>query len=190
MLTPLEIYNGTKGALRLLRFDPAGAAYYANTAEAFWRSFRVMVLVAPFFLLLRVLYYDDRATVAGDLEIVIVEALRYLIDWCLFPVIVLELSRWLDLRRNYFAYIAALNWINVPLILVALVVTAARELVPQFFAALSIGLELLLFIWFCATTRLVLQTPWGLTLALFLIWNASSIMLEMVVQSLVGVARI
>ena len=98
-------------------------------------------------------------------------------------------ARWLDLRRNYLRYIAALNWINVPLILVALVVTGAGELAPPLFPALNIGLELLLFIWFCAATRLVLGAAWGLTLGLFLISIASSIILQMAVQGVLGLSR-
>jgi hypothetical protein len=187
-MTPLEIYNGTRGALRLLRFDPAGAAFFDNTVEAFWRSFRVMVLVAPVYLLLRVIYYEGRTTGASDAEIVIVETLRYLIEWFFFPVVMHELAGFLDLRRNYLRYIAALNWINVPLILVALVVAGIGALVPAMFPALSIGLQLLLFIWFCAATRLVLGASWGLTLGLFLISIASTILLQMAVQGMLGLA--
>jgi hypothetical protein len=189
MLTPLEIYNGTRGVLRLLRFDPAGAAFFDNTVEAFWRSFRLMVLVAPVYLLLRVLYYDGRSTTAGDVEIVIVETLRYLIEWFLFPVIMYELAGFLDLRRNYLRYIAALNWMNVPLVLVALAVSGVGEAAPALRPALTIGLELLLFFWFCAITRLVLGAGWGLTLGLCLIWIAPTIILQTVLQEILGLPR-
>ena len=186
MLTPLEIYNGTRGALRLLRFDPAGAAYYDNTVEAFWRSFRVMVLVAPFYVLLRVLFYESRAAQAGDVEILIVETLRYLIEWFFFPVVVFELARWLDLKRNYLRYIAALNWMNVPLLPIALAMRCAAEIAPQTLLAFQIGIQLLAFIWFCAVTRLVLETNWGVVLGLYLLANVSSELFASAADRIIG----
>ena len=47
--------------------------------------------------------------------------MRYVVDWLLFPVIFYEVARrrgWLD---RYPRYISALNWINLPAMVVAIV---------------------------------------------------------------------
>ena len=92
------------------------------------------------------------------MEIALVEALRYVVDWLLFPVIFYEIARrrgWLD---RYPRYIGALNWINLP----AMVVAAGRawpiaSVAPAAVAViLDLGLQALFFYWFLMTTRMTL----------------------------------
>ena len=189
MLTPLEIYNATRGAIRLLRFDPAGVFYFDNTLEAFWRSFRVMVLVAPLYLVLRLLDYANVTYEASDFEVVLVETLRYLVEWFLYPVVLFELSRWVNVRQNYLRYIAACNWINVPLLLIAVAATALGDLLPPVRAAMHIGLNLLVMIWFSAATRLALGAPWPLTFALLVMTTFMSIVFSLFVHDVLGIVR-
>ena len=120
MLSAAEITRGVQGALGfLLRRDPAAPLHFDNTMEACLRSFRVMALAAPLYASISLIRYE-RHVAADKMEIAAVEALHYVVDWLLFPVIFYEIARrrgWLD---RYPRYITALNWINLPAMVVAI----------------------------------------------------------------------
>ena len=190
MLTLPEIINSTRGTYRLLRFDPAGSAYFDNTVDAFWRSFRVMVLVAPIYLIVRLIAYQDYKTDASEVEVILVETLYYVIQWFLYPVLLWEAARFLDLQRNYLRYVVAVNWINPSLILLVLLVAVMREIAPVIHVALVIGFWMLLAIWFTAATRLVLGAGWGITVALFAVDIVLSESLSLFMHRILGLERI
>jgi hypothetical protein len=188
MLTPLEIFNATRGAIRLLRFDPAGVFYFDNTLEAFWRSFRVLALVAPIYVVLRLMDYGSITSTADDFQIVIVETLRYLVEWFFYPVALFEIARWLPVRQNYLRYIVAFNWIKVPLLVIALVLFGLGELVTPLRAGLRLGVFMLELVWFCAATRLVLGASWPVTFGLLVLTVFMSIVLNLFVGDILGLA--
>ena len=190
MLTPLEIFNATRGAIRLLRFDPAGVFYFDNTLEAFWRSFRVLVLIAPVYLVVRLMDYGGIASTADDLQIVIVETLRYLVEWFFYPVALLEIGRWLPIRQNYLRYIAAYNWMKVPLLLIALALFGVGELLTPLRPGMRLGVFMLETVWFCAITRLVLGASWPVTFGLLVMTTFMSIVLGLFVQDILGLSGI
>ena len=120
MLSAAEIARGVKGALGFLQRDPAAPQHFDNTMEACLRSFRVMALVAPLYAIYLLIYYSDVTVTADETEIILAEAIRYVVDWLLFPVIFYEAARrrgWLD---RYPRYIGALNWINLPAMVVVI----------------------------------------------------------------------
>src|SRR5579872_674996 len=94
-----EIARGTQGAFRLLQRDPAAPLNFDNTIEACLRSFRVMLLVAPLHAIYMLINYSFVEVAADDWEIVIVEALHYVVDWLIYPVLFYEIARryrWID----------------------------------------------------------------------------------------------
>ena len=120
MLSAAEIARGVRGALGFLRRDPTAPQHFDNTMEACLRSFRVMALVAPLYAIYLLIYYSDVTVTADETEIALAEAIRYVVDWLLFPVIFYEVARrrgWLD---RYPRYIGALNWINLPAMVVVM----------------------------------------------------------------------
>ena len=84
-----------------------------------------------------------------------VEALRYVVEWLLFPVLFYEIARRADWLDRYPRYIAALNWINLPAMIVAVIgVVVAIVLPPPAGSSLMrVGLQALFFYWFLVTTR-------------------------------------
>ena len=121
MLSAGEIARGMQGALAFLQRDPAAPSYFENTAESCLRSFLVMILVAPLYAIVLTILYSNVTTTAEGWEIVGVEALRYVVDWLLFPVIFFEIARRQNWVGLYPRYISALNWVNLPLMVVAVV---------------------------------------------------------------------
>lgn len=188
MLSAAEITRGVQGALGFLQRDPTAPQHFDNTMEACLRSFRVMALVAPLYGLYRLIYYSDLGTNAEEIEIVLVEAMRYVVDWLLFPVIFYEVARrrgWLD---RYPRYIGALNWINLPAMVVAIVGLVLAMVAPgAVVLVLDLGLQALFFYWFLLTTRAVLGTSWVISVVLLVVNWVPSLFLSLLINRYLGV---
>ena len=105
-----------QGAFGLLRRDPAALLAFDNTMEACLRSFRVMAVTAPIYAIYALIHYAGTTVAIEPVEVFVVEAMSYVIQWLLYPVIFHEVARrrgWLD---RYPRYIGALNWTNLPAI--------------------------------------------------------------------------
>ena len=188
MLSAVEITRGVQGALGFLQRDPAAPQRFDNTMEACLRSFRVMALVAPLYGLYLLIYYSGVSTTADEMEIALIEGMRYVVDWLLFPVIFYEVARrrgWLD---RYPRYIGALNWINLPAMVVAIVGLALSAVAPAAVAIIiDLGLRALFFYWFLVTTRLVLGTSWLIAVVLLVVNWVPSLFLSLLVARYLGV---
>jgi len=144
VLSISEIARGTQGAFGFLQRDRAAPLQFDNTMEACLRSFQVMILAAPLFVLYLLLRYSQVLVTADETEIAIVEALRYVVDWLIYPVLFYEIARRRGLLDRYPRYIAALNWINLPEMIVLLVGESIASVMPVNFAViLQLGLQAL-----------------------------------------------
>src|SRR3569833_1258070 len=145
MLSQAEIARGSQGAVKFLWHDVSAPFHFDNTFESCLRSFQVMLLVAPIYAFYLVVHYADLTVEADDGLIVLAEALRYVVDWLLYPVIFYEIARhrgWLD---RYPRYIAALNWSNLPQYILLLVAQSVASLVPSLATPLGLALQIVLF---------------------------------------------
>ena len=129
-----------------------------------------MVLVAPLQIILLLIRYSGVTTAADEMEIFVVETISYVVEWLLFPVIFHEIARrqgWLD---RYARYIGALNWINLPGMLLAVVLVPLAQLAPAAIGDLvHVVLQALFFYWFHVTTRQVLGAGWPLSIMLLIV---------------------
>ena len=187
MLSGAEIARGVRGSLGFLKRDPAAPLAFANTMEACLRSFRVMALVAPLYVIDALIRYADVDVPADTFDIVVVEAISYVVNWLLFPVLFYEIARrrgWLD---RYPRYIGALNWINLPATIIAVVGICIGMLAPVAVARLiEIAIQALVFYWFLMTTRMVLGTDWLISIVLLIVNWVPSILLSVIVARYVG----
>ncbi|MGZ5901422.1 MAG: hypothetical protein ACXWK3_16905 [Reyranella sp.] len=190
-MSAAEIARGVKGALGFLQRDPTAPQHFDNTMEACLRSFRVMAVVAPLYAIYLLIYYSDVTVNADGMEIAVVEAMRYIVDWLLFPVIFYEAARrrgWLD---RYPRYIGALNWINLPAMVVVIVGQALSSVAPAAVAVIiDLGLRALLFYWFLMATRMALGTSWPISVVLLIINWVPSLFLSFLVDRYLGVVPI
>jgi hypothetical protein len=191
VLSAAEIARGVQGALGFLKRDATAPQHFDNTMEACLRSFRVMALVAPLYAIYLLIYYSDVTVNADGAEIAVVEAMRYIVDWLLFPVIFYEAARrrgWLD---RYPRYIGALNWINLPAMVVVVVGQAVSSVAPGAVAVMiDLGLRALVFYWFLMATRMALGTSWPISVVLLVINWVPSLFLSFLVDRYLGVAPI
>ncbi|HYC65018.1 MAG TPA: hypothetical protein VEC14_09830 [Reyranellaceae bacterium] len=190
MLSVTEIARGTQGAVRVLQLDPGAPFQYDNTPEGCLRSFRVIALAAPLYAFYILIHYTKFQTAADEYEVLLVEGLRYLVDWLLYPVLFYEIARrrgWLD---RYPRYITLLNWINLPAIIIAVIGTALASIAPGPLAALLvIAMQGLFFFWFLAATRLSLGVSWPMAGALLLINWMPMLLLSLLVDRILGVTK-
>lgn len=189
MLSAAEIARGVQGAVAFLWRDPRATTYFDNTTEACLRSFRVMVLVAPLQIILLLIRYSGVTTVADEMEIFVVETISYVVEWLLFPVIFHEIARrqgWLD---RYARYIGALNWINLPGMLLAVVLVPLAQLAPAAIGDLvHVVLQALFFYWFLVTTRQVLGAGWPLSIMLLIVSWVPLAFISFLVARYLGIA--
>jgi hypothetical protein len=91
-----EVSSALHGAWRLAFLDRAGMAYFDRSERGFWQSFSAAVLVYPAFLVLLGLHVADAQWEAsGSARIILVETIGYVISWVGFPLLMLEVARFL-----------------------------------------------------------------------------------------------
>ena len=155
-----EIVAGLYGALRLLRGDPDGLAFFDASDDGFWKSFFAAVLAAPSYFAFA--YFEPQAADVGAARIVLVKAIAFVIVWTAFPLAMYHVTRALGRSDRYRLHIVAYNWaqavqwtIAAPLLLGArhggLLPAAAADLL-----GLAVILTFGIYEWFIARTALKL----------------------------------
>ncbi|HEY4169206.1 MAG TPA: hypothetical protein VGM96_20615 [Reyranella sp.] len=189
MLSQAEIARGSQGAVKFLWHDVSAPFHFDNTFEGCLHSFQVMLLVAPIYAFYLVVHYADLTVEADDGLIILAESLRYVVDWLLFPVIFYEIARRRGWLERYPRYIAALNWINLPAVVLLLLGESVAEIAPPTVAAvLQIGLQILFFYWFMMATRLALGVNWMFATVLMIVNWVPSYFLSLIVTRFLGVS--
>jgi hypothetical protein len=188
VLSGAEITRGVQGALAFLRRDPAALLSFDNTMEACLRSFRLMAVTAPFYVVYSLIRYANLTVTIDTGELIAIETMSYVINWLLYPVIFYEVARrrgWLD---RYPRYIAALNWTNLPGIVIAIAAIVIKMMVPNAIGGiLEIALQALFFYWFLVITRLTLGTDWAMAVVLLAVNWIPSFFLLIIVDRYIGV---
>jgi hypothetical protein len=188
VLSAAEITRGVQGALGFLRRDPAALLSFDNTMEACLRSFRLMAVTAPFYVVYSLIRYANLTVTIDTGELIAIETMSYVINWLIYPVIFYEVARrrgWLD---RYPRYIAALNWTNLPGIVIAIAAIVIKMIVPTALGGiLGIALQALFFYWFLVITRLTLGTDWAMAVVLLAVNWIPSFFLLIIVDRYIGV---
>lgn len=187
MLSRTEIAQGVSGAWRLMWGDGGGLYMLDRTREGFWRSFRVALLVAPLQVFCSLIAYQRVDTVASDNLVILTEALRYIIEWTAFPVMLLEIARRAGWSARYIGAVVAMNWANVPMMVLWTMTVAVGEVAPGWLGdGLSIVLTVTGVFWLTRILREALSIGIGQAIALALLNLWISITLFIAVGSVIG----
>jgi hypothetical protein len=188
VLSAAEITRGVQGALGFLRRDPAALLSFDNTMEACLRSFRLMAVTAPFYVVYSLIRYANLTVTIDTGELIAIETMSYVINWLLYPVIFYEVARRRGWLERYPRYIAALNWTNLPGIVIAIAAIVIKMIVPTAIGGiLEIALQALFFYWFLVITRLTLGTDWAMAVVLLAVNWIPSFFLLIIVDRYIGV---
>ncbi len=192
-----EIITSLRGSFELALGRTSGLSHFENSFDAFWRSFAVIFLVAPIYLM-QVLAERSNLLTGGLIDPETYSSSLYfwvkagvlVIDWFAFPVLMVAIARLLNLTARYGIYITVFNWSSLLIVLVLTPAFVAWTLgiVGDFLAnILTLGILMLVlrFRWFIA--REVLGAPpvtaAGLVLAEFLM----SILINQSGNRLIGI---
>jgi hypothetical protein len=156
----VEVQLALAGCLRLARGDRGGLACFDRSLDGFWRSFRAAVISYPLYLMLLAM----RVSVAewqqsGGWRIVTVETIGYVVAWVAFPLLMLNVARWIGRPHRFFDFMVPYNWCQVPqsalFVLVGLV-SAVGVLSAQVSEAMDMAAAIatLLYEWFIARVAL------------------------------------
>jgi hypothetical protein len=191
VLNLTEIARGIGGSVRLMKGDLSGLALLDRSREGFWRSFRAAALLAPLYAFYLLTRYVEMMATASDLKIALVEGLRYAIDWTLFPVVLLELSRPLGRASRYTGAVVALNWANVPLLIAAVALLSLVRLVaPPLLVPLSLVVDAVTTILVARILKHALDLPWVAAAGLAVLNLWLSLTLSFAVADILGLRPI
>ncbi|MBT4043611.1 MAG: hypothetical protein HOK21_03335 [Rhodospirillaceae bacterium] len=116
----LELTRSIHGAWRIARMDPDALTFFDLTINGFWRSFMAIIVVAPFyvgFLILSFSHQPRLQLVDGPQTAIewylVVKLVTFAASWVIFPLVMVPISRLLDLTQTYVPYIIVWNWANV-----------------------------------------------------------------------------
>ena len=162
MIDIAAIRRSVDGALRLARGDAGGLDCFDMSVEGFWRSFQVMLLAAPFYLLLVLQRRFEFGAGLDPGTLLAEETLPYVVGWLAFPLIALPLTWFLGLSTRFVPLVVALNWTaGVQIAALTGAVLVGTLLPPELsdFLMLLISVALLFYEWF--VMRTALQTGGG-----------------------------
>jgi hypothetical protein len=156
----VEVQLALAGCLRLARGDRGGLACFDRSLDGFWRSFRAAVISYPLYLMLLAM----RVSIAewqqsGGWRVVTVETIGYVVAWVAFPLLMLNVVRWIGRAHRFFDFMVPYNWCQVPqsalFVLVGLV-SAGGVLSTQASEAMDMAAAIatLLYEWFIARVAL------------------------------------
>ena len=130
----VEITKSINGAWRIARMDQNALNYFNMSIEGFWRSFLAVLIVVPLYVVFLVLNLGQLSGMelptnsATSKEFyVAIKLAAHIHGWLAFPVVMILISRLMDLSQRYVPYIIVWNWSNV---LVMAVILPAVLLFP------------------------------------------------------------
>jgi hypothetical protein len=161
-VTQPETLNALYGTYRLARLDAGGLDYFEPTVDAFWRSFKAALLIAPFYGLLLALRYQSGEIGTSAWHYGAIEIVAYVTAWVAFPVLMLSVSKRFGCAHNYLRFMVAYNWAAVPqnMLYLPIAMLSVTGIISAdaagFFALLALAL-IIGYVWFI--TRTALEIP-------------------------------
>lgn len=160
----IEVATALYGALRLIRGDAGGAAYFRPGRDGFWSAAWAVVLVAPGHLLTLFLHVGVSGNGTLGLFDLIRETEILVIGWFGYALLVFYALRAFGRSPRFEPYLTAYYWTTVPLVYAEVVLALVRavDLLPQAVdRLLALGLLMLVLWsrWFVARTGLQVSGP-------------------------------
>lgn len=194
MLTPTEIRSGLHGAVRLLLMDRSGLKSFDFSADGFYRSFLVfLLLLVP---LITATATDISLTTSTDPVhytvsepiVHVVQMAAYLSSWIVFPAVLALLVRPLGLEARFTAMIVTRNWSSaigilayfVPMLLYLVGVLSVEDVSLALLSAFMFNLVYGVIVY-----RLASDAPVGIAIAIAVLDIAITIVIGTMLDRLI-----
>ncbi|MBD8878299.1 hypothetical protein [Roseibium polysiphoniae] len=188
MLSGQEIARALQGSWMLLRNRPEGMRGFDLSIEGFWRSFAVVFLLVPLFVVSslaeRKLLLDETDFLpAGAFWLAQFTSLG--LDWVALPLLLAGLAKPLGISAGYVPFIVARNWTSLlaalPYVFVGLLYLAGL-IAPGIMVLLSL-VTLIVVIWYrFIIARVALQASMSMTIGVVIL----DIILSLLIGELAG----
>lgn len=151
------------GAWRLAWVDPRGLAYFDASERGYWQSFWAAVIAAPAYSLIVAINLSGpdyaNAPPIGDLRLLLIELIAYVISWTAFPLAMVTVAKMLGREAQYMRYIVAANWGGLLEMAAFLPATAVGETVPALeVLPVLVSIAMFSYEWYIARTALALTS--------------------------------
>ncbi len=168
MINAREFALSILGVWRLAHLDRSGAQYFDATIDGFWKSFTAALIILPGEAVLRALFLvssDAHVLTAGSFRVTAIFLIAYVIQWTLFPLLMINIAAFLGKPERYLGFIIAHNWAAVIQLAVLLPagtlfvitgVTTPGWGAGVFFAAI---LATWIYVWYIAKVMLDIPGP-------------------------------
>ncbi len=143
MIERAEIQRSLGSAWAIFRGKPDAIRGFDISAEGFWRSFQVILLLFPAYL---VVALNDRQILLSDAvpdytfnegAFWLAEVFTIAVDWVAFPILLAAIAGFIGIKRDYAAFIVARNWAT-PIIILPSAAVSLLDLIgvfsPEFIA--------------------------------------------------------
>lgn len=189
-----EIRAALDGSWLLLRNRPEGMAFFDQSIQGFWRSFGVVVLLIPAYLVAgladRKLYFERNEyhpDMFPDGAYWVAHTLGLAADWLILPILLAALAMPLGISRRYVPFIVARNWTSL-LASTPYLVIYFLFLLGIVSTELTVLLSLLLLpmiIWYSyLVTRIALQASLSLAIGIVVLDVVLSLLIDQAVGRL------
>ncbi|MBM3558344.1 MAG: hypothetical protein FJX53_00275 [Alphaproteobacteria bacterium] len=115
MIALADVVRSLGCAWRLAHFDRSGEQWIDATAAGFIKSFAAAVIVAPGWLLLKLIAWSNaEPSVAIDwLAAAFIMPSAYVVLWVAFPLVMSGVAEVLGRGERWLAFVVANNWIQI-----------------------------------------------------------------------------
>ncbi|MEP4029798.1 hypothetical protein [Roseibium polysiphoniae] len=188
MLSGQEIARALQGSWMLLRNRPEGMRGFDLSIEGFWRSFAVVFLLVPLFVVSslaeRKLLLDETDFLpAGAFWLAQFTSLG--LDWVALPLLLAGLAKPLGISAGYVPFIVARNWTSLlaalPYVFVGILYLAGL-IAPGIMVLLSLVTLIVVISYRFIIARVALQASMSMTIGVVIL----DIILSLLIGELAG----
>jgi hypothetical protein len=131
MLTGRELALGIVGAWRLVRADRTAMLCFDRSPRGFWRSFWMILLLAPAQAVLVGISLTDLKIDPVPGHVMLLEAGVYILDWLLLPAVLSEFALRRGRTAQFMSFTIANNYAQVLLAGLWLMALAIGNMLPD-----------------------------------------------------------
>lgn len=155
MLSLAEILRSTRGAWDLFLGRRLDLGDYDISVSGFWRSFQVILLIAPLYVIVTQSEYvlvtgggSPDAVAVSFSDFLFAGYLSLAIDWFLFPLALMPFAGVLGIGRHFVPFVIVRNWTQLLTVLIATPFFAAHlfGLISEGFLVLALLVATIVFL--------------------------------------------
>ncbi|MCP4394671.1 MAG: hypothetical protein GY804_10460 [Alphaproteobacteria bacterium] len=110
MLTKIEQHLIKKGFFGILRGTPGALLLFGNSPESFRKSFFALLLAVPITLISSYYAYKEYDLNQSFFEYAYIIMMFFIVQYTLWPVMMMHITKVIGKFESYYNYIAAHNW--------------------------------------------------------------------------------